>query len=482
MTFAGNFTNNGTLTNGAGTQVYTFTGANKTISGSGAIAFETWNINGGASITLGSLSGNTVSIASTFTGTVLNGGTLNTGAAANTVSGAGAFTLASGGTIITSNATGLDGAITVSGTKTFSTGANYEFRGAATGAALPSTVNNLTINRSSGDVDLNGAGGTQTVSNKLNVFSGNLNANGTRTNVNVAGTGDAVVMQGGGQINSNANLQLTRVSGGNVVFDAVNNGTATVAANMNLNGQTRTFNIADGSATSDMTVSGVILNGGLTKAGAGTLTLSSATGNTYSGNTAINVGTLLVTNTSGSGTGTGTVAVSNSGSVLGGTGIITGAVTVNAGANITGATNGTVGALTLTSTLGFSGASGNLATYLVDLSGATSDTLAITSSLSLSGVFDQITFNGTADGTTTYILATYSSVSGIFDTVTNLPGGYQLVYNVNGTELDLVPVPEPSTWAAGILAALAVVYTQRRRFSRFSLQGSVVHFSGAGLL
>ena len=33
---------------------------------------------------------------------------------------------------------------------------------------------------------------------------------------------------------------------------------------------------------------------------------------------------------------------------------------------------------------------------------------------------------------------------------------------------ELVPVPEPSTWAAGILAFCAVGYTQRRRFQRLT--------------
>lgn len=72
MTFAGNFTIDGTLVNSAGTQIYTFTGSGKTISGAAAtIQFETWNINSGASITLS----HDTTISSNFTATV--NGTLN---------------------------------------------------------------------------------------------------------------------------------------------------------------------------------------------------------------------------------------------------------------------------------------------------------------------------------------------------------------------------------------------------------------------
>lgn len=182
----------------------------------------------------------------------------------------------------------------------------------------------------------------------------------------------------------------------------------------------------------------------------------------YGNGTNVNAGTLLVNAGSGatSGTGTGAVIVNNSGT-FGGTGRIAGATTINAGAKITGATVGTVGTLTLASTATFSGASGNLAQYLVDISGTTSDRLTIGGALNLSGTFDQISFSGSADGTSSYILATYGSLNGTFDAVTNLPSGYQLVYGL--TELDLTPVPEPATWLGGALALGALAYSQRRR-------------------
>jgi autotransporter-associated beta strand protein len=188
---------------------------------------------------------------------------------------------------------------------------------------------------------------------------------------------------------------------------------------------------------------------GILKSGAATLTMTGAS--SYDGATTINAGTLLANNGSGSATGTAAVSVNNSGT-LGGTGTISGAIIINSGGRITGADAGSIGALTLQSNVTFSGASGNLATYFVDIGvGANnSDRLTVGGSLSLTDSFDQILFNGTPDGTSNYILATATGgITGTFDSGT-APAGYQFVYGAN--EIDLVAVPEPSTWVGGFLA------------------------------
>jgi autotransporter-associated beta strand protein len=76
------------------------------------------------------------------------------------------------------------------------------------------------------------------------------------------------------------------------------------------------------------TFSGVIQeSGGLTKAGAGTLTLAGA--NSYTDATTVSAGTLIASNVGGSATGTGSVNV-NAGTV-GGKGIIAGSTTIGTG-------------------------------------------------------------------------------------------------------------------------------------------------------
>ncbi len=169
MTYAGNFTMNGTLTNSTGTQVYTFTGTGKSIGGSGSITLETWNISSGASITLSQ----NVAIDAGFLGTV--SGTLNCGA--YVVSGSGDFTLASGGTLGIGSADGItssaaSGNIQVTGTRTYSTSANYIYNGSSaqsTGDGLPTTINDLTVSNTSGVVTTSQ---TTTISDDLSISTG----------------------------------------------------------------------------------------------------------------------------------------------------------------------------------------------------------------------------------------------------------------------------------------------------------------------
>lgn len=86
----------------------------------------------------------------------------------------------------------------------------------------------------------------------------------------------------------NGNLSIT--NGGSIVFDNTSNGTATINGNIDLNATTPSFNIANGTASTDMLVNGVISNGGVTKEGPGLLYLAGP--NTYASGTFINNGTV----------------------------------------------------------------------------------------------------------------------------------------------------------------------------------------------
>lgn len=144
---------------------------------------------------------------------------------------------------------------------------------------------------------------------------------------------------------------------GDVTFNGLSNGTGVVAKGagtgssglIDLNGDTRAFNVGSGTSDVDLSLEVPVNNGGLNKLGAGTMRLTSA--NTYSGGTTITAGRLFVNNTAGSGTGSGAVSV-NAG-VLGGTGTIAGTVTINSAGTLSPGTS--IGTLTLNSAPIFNG-------------------------------------------------------------------------------------------------------------------------------
>jgi hypothetical protein len=316
MTFAGNFTNNGTLTNGTGSQVYTFIGSGKTISGGSAIGFETWNINPGASITLG----NNVSVASTFTGTV--SGTLNCGT--NLVSGAGNFTVAPGGTLgigsvdgITSS--GTTGNIQNSGTRTFNTGGSYSYNGTTgaqvTGNGLPSTVSDLTISNSSGV----GLASSVAVSSTLTLSSGtfSIGANTLTLNNPIAGTptnlaggatssitiaGAATGINLPGSISALNNLTLNNANGtalpGSLTLGGtltLTNGALSIGANtLTLNGAIATTGGSlTGGSSSNITFGGAGTSTALPAVTLNALTINRANGISLGGNVTVG-GTLAL--------------------------------------------------------------------------------------------------------------------------------------------------------------------------------------------
>src|SRR6185295_18795760 len=154
---------------------------------------RTLTINVGGTLTLGS---SVLSVGTSGTITLAVGGTLNCGT--SIVTGAGAFAMTAGGT--TTNLeladaggislSGATGNIQVTGTRTYSTTANYTYDGSAssmiTGNGLV-TCNNLTINNSNGVTQSNGAGTATpvTVTNQLTLTSGNYTVGGASGQINI---------------------------------------------------------------------------------------------------------------------------------------------------------------------------------------------------------------------------------------------------------------------------------------------------------
>jgi autotransporter-associated beta strand protein len=322
---------------------------------------------------------------------------------------------------------------------------------------------------------------------------------------NALGTG-ALQMSSG--LGSN-NQTVSNTSGGAL---ALNNGLtfarAQTSQNANFTGSDMTFTGAvkllnANNATTTLTVSnkltlsGVVAhtgytNGGLTKAGTGTLVLKGA--NTYAGPTTVSTGTLLVNNTTGSGTGTGAVSVT-AGGTLGGTGTITptgtNGITVASDAflapgasigNLTANLGSTTGTLSLTSGAVFKFELGAANATIGTIAADSSDLLTIAGAGAGDVVFggNNIDLLGTATGTGYYKLFDTSAGASTWTgltlgasvdggtlitgglTTSNYGGGFSgdliLADGTFGTsagDIYLNVVPEPSTFAllgAGVLA------------------------------
>lgn len=338
--------------------------------------------------------------------------------------------------------------------------------------------------------------GVLTVTNAANSFGGgvttggwnSLSANSTTV---LANTGSNSALGSGGTIainNSAINLSgFTAAqtsnrswSVGNTNAALNNNGSNTISLTGNITntvGAVGTLALGGSYTAGVNSISGTISDGtnalGI-RIAAGKWELSGA--NTYTRNTTVTAGTLLINNLTGSGTGAGSVIVN--GGILGGNGSISGSVTVNSGGTLApGNSPGllTVGSLVLNS--------GSATTLEINGTGrgTTYDAIDITvgGGLQFGGNFT-LTFGG-ALGNTTLDLFNFTTTStgdiASFVSTGTYSGTWSKtgdVWSLNsgGTTLsfseltgDLSVVPEPATWALLALSLSALMILRRRRQS-----------------
>jgi autotransporter-associated beta strand protein len=456
------------------------------VATSGTLTEDTTSaITGGGSLTT---SGNTtLSGTNSYTGaTTVAAGTLSI-SGGGTISGAGALTMDTGASLTVADSdTNFTGPVTVG--SSVSSGTVTDLLVEATQALGTGNIT-ITGNSDGAILQLNGSG--ISLNNPIQ-FDARTNA--TQVGIeNVSG-------------NNTLSGLITGVTGGSFYVVQSDSGTLSLTGGINLN---HTL-VVQGNGNG--LISGVVADtgadtGGLTKSGTGTWTLSAS--NPYTGATTVNAGALIV-----SGSLTGSVATVNTGGTLEVDGSVTDSPVLSGGA-LQG--TGTVPAFSSTSgddstvapglTIGSTAAGQLTASGNVTLN--TGDTFSIrvgvagpTDSDSLNIGANTLTLNGATLAVNTGAFASGATTDQLYDIVVGTGAGntvgtfdfggnplaneaefttntnytYQIFYNVLGTDptqagsddvLELVSVPEPSTWASllGGLGLLIVWQRSRRRQS-----------------
>jgi fibronectin-binding autotransporter adhesin len=251
-----------------------------------------------------------------------------------------------------------------------------------------------------------------------------------------------------------------------------------------VSGNAVTFNVADvtSDTNADLIVSATLKSGGsgLTKAGAGTMRLDAA--DTYTGDTTINAGTLVLGSSGSIGSsaaiyvGAGALfdvsGVSggytvNNGQTLQGDGTVTGDVSVASGGTLAPGASVGAGTLTIQGNVTLDGGATNLFNLTSDhaVGGNTNDLLVIDGDVSLGG--SHVTIRELDVLTSgTYVLMRYTG-SRTGTCTLDITGTWRLAYALNyddaNREVELVVTGSPNNLEWNPLASGAWIFTDQKR-------------------